>query len=193
MKRVKTSMLIVLMVVAALLVSAAVNPSRMLDNVTVLRSLKVQKATTIGTTLSVGTDATITDDVTVGGDASVTGDVAITGDLGADDVAVDGFLNLAASTYISVTAGATITPTATFQPIKSGGAVTTSTSRAIADGVTTGDVLVLQNQNASSVITVDGTGGNVECKTDKALGAGDTLTLIWNGTNWYCISLADNS
>ena len=94
---------------------------------------------------------------------------------------------------VVVSAGSTITPTGTLQPLTSASGVTTSTSTAIANGTTAGDVLILRNANASDTITIDGTGGNVECKTDKVLGAQDTLTLIWNGSDWVCLSLSDNS
>lgn len=125
---------------------------------------------------------------------AVTGD--LTGDLTGDvtgDLTNSTFLNLTAQTAISVTAAGTITPTGTYQPLTSGSAVTTSTSAAVSDGSVTGALLLLENQNAADVIIVDGTGGNVECKADVALGAGDTLLLIWNGTDWYCLSGYDNS
>jgi len=111
----------------------------------------------------------------------------------AGNVTTGNFLSIGAQTAISVTAGATITPTGTFQPLESSGAVTTSTSEAVADGSSVGDLLILMNTNASDIITIDGTGGNVECKADVALGAGDTLFLIWEGDDWYCLSGYDNS
>ena len=74
-----------------------------------------------------------------------------------------------------------------------GGVVTTSTSLAIADGAETGDLLLLRNATRRMRLPVDGTGGNVECKTDKTLGAGDTLMLIWNGADRNRLSLSDNS
>jgi len=72
-------------------------------------------------------------------------------------------------------------------------AVTTSTTTAIADGSETGDALILRNANATNVITIDGVGSNVACKANVALGAGDTLTLIWNGADWNCLASYDNS
>jgi len=103
------------------------------------------------------------------------------------------WLNVTSQTPVVVTAGSTITPSGTLQPLTSTGVVAGSTSNAIADGTTAGDLLILRNANASDAITIDGTGGNVECKTDKALGAQDTLTLMWNGSDWVCLSLSDNS
>lgn len=132
-------------------------------------------------------DLTVTDDLAAA-DLTLTGDLSVAG-----DVDFGGWAQVDAQTAISVTAGATITPTGTLQRLESAGAVTTSTSRAIADGATVGDLLILINMNATNAITVDGTGGNVECKTDKALGAKDTLMLMWGGSDWYCLSLSDNS
>lgn len=134
--------------------------------------------------------------VTAGGATVTAGGVTVTA--GGANI-VDGNLTLAdfavlsPGTTISVTAGATITPTASYQPIQSASAVTTSTSNAIADGAASGAVLILRNTNASDAITVDGAGANVECNGNIAIGANDVLTLIWNGTDWTCLSLRDNS
>ena len=125
--------------------------------------------------LSVGDDAAISDDLSVGGDADFAGDLV-----------------LSPVAAISVTAGAIITPTGIYQPLTSAAAVTTSTTTPIAPGAA-GQLLILENQNASHVITIDGAGGTVECKANVALGAGDTLTLIFDGADWQCISGYDNS
>ena len=111
----------------------------------------------------------------------------------AGQVDVGDWLNLSQQTAISVTAGAIITPTGTLQLLESAGAVTTSTTTPIASGTEAGDLLILRNTNASDAITIDGTGGTVECKANVALGAQDTLTLVWNGADWVCIAGYDNS
>ena len=142
--------------------------------------------------MTAGTGLTVTSGgqtITAGGQTITAGGQVIT----AGQVDIGDWLNLSAQTPVVVTAGSTITPLGVYQPLTSTGAQTTSTTTAVADGAETGDVLILRNANAADVITVDGTGGNVECKTDKALGAGDTLMLIWNGADWNCLSLSDNS
>jgi hypothetical protein len=106
---------------------------------------------------------------------------------------INNWLNWSARPSVTMAAGSTITPGGTYQQLTSASAVSTSTSTAIANGAEAGDLLLLRNANAVDAITVDGTGANVECKTDKALGPGDTLMLIWNGADWNCLSLADNS
>lgn len=138
-------------------------------------------------------DLLVMDDVVVTDQLSAA-DLTLSDDLSVgDDFDLGGWAQVDAQTAISVTAGAIITPTGTLQRLESGGAVTTSTAHAIANGATMGDLLILINMNATNTITVDGTGGNVECKTDKVLGAKDTLMLMWGGSDWYCLSLADNS
>lgn len=96
----------------------------------------------------------------------------------------------------TVTATFTITPTAPLILISSNAAYTSSTTTAIATtGMTDGQVIVIRNDNASNVLTIDGTGGTVECKADIVLGADDTVTLIYNSgdSEWNCQSSYDNS
>lgn len=139
----------------------------------------------------------VTNDAAVGGDLTTTGTVTgatIDGAvMNANDLSVADWAQIDAQTAVVVGTGGVITPTGTFQPLTSAANVTCSTSRCIAVGVTKGEILILANENVTRTITIDGTGGTVECKTDKALGARDVLTLIWNGTDWNCISLSDNS
>jgi len=129
---------------------------------------------------------------TVHVDAATQALVASTGAL-SGKLTLATWLNVTSQTPVVVSAGSTITATGTLQPLTSTGVVAGSTSNAIANGTTAGDLLILRNANASDAITIDGTGANVECKTDKALGAQDTLTLMWNGSDWVCLSLSDNS
>lgn len=175
------------------LVAACGGPTQDLGTTT-FSTLRVRGNVTIdsgGQTITAG-GQTITaggQTITAGGQTVTAGDVNIVG----GQLDVGKWVNLSAQTAISVTAGATISPAGTYQPLQSASSVTTSTSTAIANGTEAGDLLVLINTNAANTITVDGAGGNVECKTDKVLGAGDTLTLIWRGSDWYCLALSDNS
>ena len=143
-------------------------------------------------------DITATDDVSVADDADIDGDLDVDGatNLDAVDIAEDATfaadLTITNVTAISLTAAGIITPTGTYQPLTSAAAVTTSTTTPIAAGAT-GQLLILENQNSSDAITIDGTGGAVECKADLALAAGDIVMLIYDGAAWQCISLYDNS
>lgn len=113
-------------------------------------------------------------------------------DLAVADLVVGDWAILTPSTTLTITAGGIITPTGTYQPISSSTAVTTSTTTAVADGAATGSFLVFRNANASNAIIIDGAGANVECGGNVTLGANDTLSLIWNGSDWVCIALRDN-
>jgi hypothetical protein len=134
-----------------------------------------------GQTVTGFTSVNVTDDLAVGDDLTALD--AVIGDLTADD-----WLILTPSTVISVTSGGIITPTGTLQGLTSGGAVTTSTSTAIANGATSGQLLILFNKNASDAITIDGAGANVECGGNQALGATDALVLQWQTDDWECVA-----
>jgi len=103
------------------------------------------------------------------------------------------FLGATEQTAEVVTAGSTIIPTGTYQPLTSATSVTVSTTIPITAGTFTGQLLILVNENATNTITIDGTGGTVECKADVVLGAQDTLMLLWNGADWICLAGYDNS
>jgi len=108
--------------------------------------------------------------------------------------AIGTFQRFTAATAISVTAGSTITPTGTYQPIKSSevAPVTTSTSTAISNGSTVGYMLILVNTNVTQTITIDD-GGNTHLSGDAVLGNDDTLWLIWDGADWVEIAQANNT
>jgi len=103
------------------------------------------------------------------------------------------FLAFTAQTAISITEGATITPTGTYQPLTSAAAVTTSTSCAVYSGTVKGQILVLTNENASDAIIIDD-GANTALGGNKTLtgGQGDALYLMWDETDWFCIGYNDN-
>lgn len=100
----------------------------------------------------------------------------------------------AQSTFL-VIQGIPITPTGLYQPLTSTVVASDQAASDIAAPTddTIGKQLILHNINASQVITFDGTGSTVECKADVVLGAGDIATLIWNGDDWNCKSVYDNS
>ena len=133
-----------------------------------------------GSSVTGFTSVNVEQDLAVGDDLTAL-DAAI-GDLTADD-----WLILTPSTVISVTSGGIITPTGTLQGLTSGSAVTTSTSTAIANGTTSGQLLILHNKNASDAITIDGAGANVECGGNQAIGPTDHLVLQWQTDDWECV------
>lgn len=114
-------------------------------------------------------------DTTVTGTGSVTGDVT----LGAD-------LDMTPQTAISVTNGATITPTGAYQPLTSAGNVGFG---AIAAG-TAGQLLILSN-NSNTTITITDT-GTLKLSGNVALGQYDSVTLMSDGTNWRQLATSNN-
>lgn len=142
-----------------------------------------------------------TGSITVSDSLNATGAVDFDSTLNVDstidgiaDIDVGTFLNLSAQSTISVTAGAIITPTGSYQPLTSAAAgAACDTSTCISSGGETGDLLILHNINSTGVITLDGTGGTVECKADVNLDAGDTISFVWNGSAWNCVANYDNS
>lgn len=134
-----------------------------------------------GQTVTGFTSVNVTDDLAVGDDLT-----ALDGTIG--DLTADDWLILTPSTVISVTSGGIITPTGTLQGLTSASAVTTSTSTAIANGTTSGQLLILHNKNATDAITVDGAGANVECGGNQAIGPTDHLVLQWQTDDWECVA-----
>jgi len=116
-----------------------------------------------------------------------------------EDAYVEGETELAgeliygAQTTFVVEASVPITPIGTYQPMTSTALGPTVNDVVTPTSATIGSVLILHNIDDTDAITIDGTGLNVECKADVALFPQDTLTLLWNGTNWICLSNYDNS
>jgi len=95
-----------------------------------------------------------------------------------------------------VTASFVITPTSNYILLSSTIAVTSSaTTPIITTTASMGDWVLLQNDNASDVIILDGVGGTTACKANISLGAGDIAWLVYNSNDakWYCVTTFDNS
>lgn len=130
--------------------------------------------------------------LTVGGNATVGGTLATTGASTAASYASTG--SMTAGTFIASTVAATqtvvadgaITAVGSVQPISAAGAVGTSNLTVLPNGT----VLMLVNVG-SNTITITDTGTN-KLSADIALGAGDSLTVVSNGVNWYQLATANN-
>lgn len=153
-----------------------------------------------------GTDFSATGGLTLADDLNMSNQPIVNIGNAGTDFGTDGGLTLAAGLTVGgvmvlpqqteeITAGFTITPTATYVVLISDGAYTSDTSVPLATtGMITGQLVIIRNGNASDALTIDGTGGTVECKTDRVLGASDIQSLIFNGSEWNCIAaVADNS
>ena len=130
---------------------------------------------------------------TLAGPVDATGALTVTGVTTlASNVTAGGYFGLGEQTFISVTAGLSITPTSSYIGLRSAEAVTTGTTTAITDGDFVGQVLILVNENASDAITIDD-GGNTQLSGDAVLGEGDTLMVIWDGADWLEVAQANNT
>jgi len=101
-------------------------------------------------------------------------------------IVLGGFLALTEGAVIDLGAGGTITPTASYQPItnSTGGSITTDTSTAIADGAVAGTLLIICNEDAQDVVIDDGANTDIGGNQTLTGGAGDCISLIWNGSDW---------
>ena len=137
------------------------------------------------TSITVDTDDRI--DFELGGNDRF--EMASDGTFQADaEIDVGTFLNNSAQSTITCAQGATITPTGTYQPITSSGAVTAIAIET--SGYTTGDLLYLVNLGSNSITIADT--ATVKLSGDTALGAADTLTLMFHSTQWIEIAQANN-
>jgi hypothetical protein len=140
------------------------------------------------------------------GDLRVTRDADIDRNLNIDGtLVVDGAITQTGKTTLgglvltqqsaTVTATFVITPTAPYIVLASNAAYTSSTATPIiTTTATAGQVIFVRNDNASDALTIDGTGGTVECKADIVLGFDDVQSFIYNGAVWNCLAgKADNS
>lgn len=108
--------------------------------------------------------------------------------LATQDVTASRYLLLGKAADVTVTAGMAIAPAGSYQPIKSSGVVTATLS---ATGATAGQVLRLVNINASNVITLTDT-GITKLAGDFGMGPADSLTAVFDGTNWIELARANN-
>ena len=137
------------------------------------------------------------------GDESNAGYLVVYGTNGAVNITLDGFspsgngrviteeLQITSATT-TIAAGASLTPATGFVRISgSGGPVTLSAITAIATGSGTGLMLVLEGTSDVNTVTVPDN-ANTRLAAARTLGLNDTLTLIWNGTDWVEISFSNN-
>jgi hypothetical protein len=106
------------------------------------------------------------------------------------DIVAGGNVNLSTAGALTVASGA-VTSTKSYHTIAGEGAA--NDDLVTINGSTTGDILVIRAVDSAVTITVkDGT-GNIQCAGDRALdNAQDTMTLIYDGTNWLELDFADN-
>lgn len=107
------------------------------------------------------------------------------------NITIGGFLNLVAPTELTIATGV-VTATKSFHTIDTESDASTDDLVTI-NGGTSGDVLVITAANgARSVVAKDGT-GNLNLAGDFTLdNENDTLSVIYNGTDWIELSRSNN-
>ena len=141
------------------------------------------------TNLVASGDITSGDDITAGDDLNVTDDAIVSGDLDAiENLDAGGWMRYTRQTVQTVANDGWLTATGTYQPITAAGNI--GFSKISTASRTTGDILILQNEYAASIVITDENDTNLA--GDRTLGNGDNLTLIYSGTAWYELGATNN-
>lgn len=98
-----------------------------------------------------------------------------------------GFTVVDAATSITVTNGASFTPTGSYQPITSAGTVTPTLATT---GYTAGTVIYLVNKS-NTTINFAST-GNQQFTSACALAQYNSLAVLWDGTNWLKLECSND-
>ncbi len=112
----------------------------------------------------------------------------VDGALTVDDITISNFINYTPQTPIVIADDGWLTPTGTFQGIAAAGSI--GFSRIYTTGFTDGDILILYNTIAQTIVITDENDTNLN--TDRTLGIGDILTLIFTNTAWWETGYTDN-
>lgn len=99
---------------------------------------------------------------------------------------IDGFVSLTAQSTISVTDSSVLTPTGSYQPIQSGGAVTATLS----SGCTAGQLVNIVNLVAQDIVISET--ATSALSGNATLNQYDSLQLICDGTRWVELAQANN-
>jgi len=155
---------------------------RSVGNLSVIGTLGSTGAITTASTLDVGDDITFENGESIGNDDN--GVLLLT----ATDVVVSNFINYAPQTPILIADDGYLTPTGTFQGIYAAGSIGFSDIETT--GYSDGDILVLYNTVAQTIVITDE--NNTNLTGNLTLGIGDIVTLIYTNTAWWETSASDN-
>ncbi len=100
-------------------------------------------------------------------------------------------LSLGQSSF-SAASGSTLTPATSHVQVfpDVNAAVTLDAATAIANGKAVGQVLILKGAGVFTVTVPDN--ANTQLQANRALGSGDTLFLVWDGSDWIEVSYSNN-
>jgi hypothetical protein len=98
---------------------------------------------------------------------------------------------------LGLAAGFSIDPVSTYIRMNATAVISSSTTTAILDGDTAGQILILHNNSVTGLpiptITIqDAANTKLAGNADFAMGIDDTLILIWDGADWLEISRSNN-
>jgi hypothetical protein len=99
--------------------------------------------------------------------------------------------NIVSATTNAPTAGATLTATSGYVVLNPAAAVTLNATTAITAGTTAGQMLILRGSSDTFTVTINDN-ANTALGANRVLGANDILSLMWSGSAWVEISLANN-
>ncbi len=141
-------------------------------------------------TVTFGSILYVSDIVEASGDEGVNIESisVVDGALTVDDITISSFINYVPQTPIVIADGGWLTPTGTFQGIAAAGSI--GFSRIYTTGFTDGDILILYNTIAQTIVITDENDTNLN--TDRTLGIGDILSLIYTNTAWFETGYTDN-
>ena len=100
------------------------------------------------------------------------------------DTTVAGDLTLSAQTAITLTNNGVLTPVGTFQEVQEASAVTVTIATS---GYDTGDVLIIENLSAYTVLITDTTRS-----ASPSLGQYDSIVFVFDGTGWVQLATSNN-
>lgn len=119
--------------------------------------------------------------------------VTVTDDANLNDSIIADYEVVSPQPVLTLVMNGWITPTGTFQPIRSAAAVNISGAR-IAPGIANGQLLRLFNIGAQTVVITETltSGVGLISAGNRTVGPGDTLTLVYSGTTWIQTGNSDN-
>ncbi|MDP3015141.1 MAG: right-handed parallel beta-helix repeat-containing protein [bacterium] len=99
-------------------------------------------------------------------------------------------------TAAAPTAGSTLDASAnpkSYVPLAPTSAVTLNATTAIADGKSSGDMLILEGTSDTNTVTIPHNANTIlSGASSKTLGLEDILKLLWNGSDWVEIAYSNN-
>lgn len=127
------------------------------------------------------------------GNVTAAADVTVGDDLTTNDLITTDYEVVSPQPVLTLVMNGWITPTGTFQPVRSAAAVNISGAR-IAPGVANGQLLRLFNIGAQTVVITETltSGVGLISAGNRTVGPGDTLTLVYSGTTWIQTGNSDN-